>query len=175
MANMYRSVLAGGGAAVGDATAADVLTGKTFSGAVGSGVAGTMPNNGAVSGTATPSQPYTIPAGYHNGSGTVTASGSAISDMSITAFASNAGQQTITNKSGGLLMLQFGRHDVAFGIDVNITTSGLTLIKKITNTTYTPVSGSEPEQIQNWLYSIDSDSASYTVTTAYPFAQIIFE
>lgn len=76
MSNAYRAVVsAGGGAAVGDATAADVLTGKTFSGAVGSGVSGTMPNNGAVSGVATPSTPYTIPAGYHNGSGTVTASG----------------------------------------------------------------------------------------------------
>ena len=73
MSNAYRAVVqSGGGAAVGDATAADVLTGKTFSGAVGSGVSGTMPNQGAVSGTATPSQPYTIPAGYHNGSGTVT-------------------------------------------------------------------------------------------------------
>lgn len=75
MSNAYRAVVsAGGGAAVGDATAADVLTGKTFSGAVGSGVAGTMPNNGAVSGTASPGNPYTIPAGYHNGSGQVTAS-----------------------------------------------------------------------------------------------------
>lgn len=75
MANMYRSVLAGGGGVqpTGDAVAADVLTGKTFSNADGIGKTGTMPNNGAVSGTATPSQPYTIPAGYHNGSGTVTA------------------------------------------------------------------------------------------------------
>ena len=74
MSNAYRAVVsAGGSAAVGDATAADVLSGKTFSGAVGSGVTGTMPNQGAVSGTATPNQPYTIPAGYHNGSGTVTA------------------------------------------------------------------------------------------------------
>ena len=73
MANMYRSVLAGGGAAVGDATAADVLTGKTFSGAVGSGVAGTMPNNGAVSATISDGGSYTIPAGYHIGSGVVTA------------------------------------------------------------------------------------------------------
>lgn len=81
MSNAYRSTLAGGGAAVGDATAADVLSGKTFSGAVGSGVVGTMVNNGAVSGTATPSTPYTIPAGYHNGSGTVTASGAAYEEF----------------------------------------------------------------------------------------------
>lgn len=172
MANMYRSVLSGGGAAVGDATAADVLTGKTFSGAVGSGVTGTMPNNGAVSGTATPSQPYTIPAGYHNGSGIVTASGSAISDMAITAIAANAGQQTITNKSGGLLMIQFGRNDAAFSVDYQPSVSGLTLIKKITNTSYSPISGSGSEHIQSWLYSIDSDSASYT--TQWQHSQFIF-
>lgn len=76
MSNAYRSSLASSGPApIGDATAADVLTGKTFSGAVGSGVTGTMPNRGAVSGTATPTTPYTIPSGYHNGSGTVRVSG----------------------------------------------------------------------------------------------------
>lgn len=77
MANHYRSVLASGGGVqpTGDAVAADVLTGKTFSNANAVGIAGTMPNRGAVSGQATPSQPYTIPAGYHNGSGVVTASG----------------------------------------------------------------------------------------------------
>lgn len=79
MANMYRSVLASGGTApTGDAIASDVLTGKTFSNAQATGINGTMPNNGAVSGTATPSQPYTIPAGYHNGSGTVTAQADAL-------------------------------------------------------------------------------------------------
>lgn len=75
MANAYESKLAGGGTApTGDAVASDVLTGKTFSNANEVGVSGTMPNNGAVSGVATPSQPYTIPAGYHNGSGIVTSS-----------------------------------------------------------------------------------------------------
>lgn len=80
MSNLYRSVLASGGGVVptGDAVAADVLTGKTFSNASDVGISGTMPNNGAVSGTATPSQPYTIPAGYHNGNGIVTAQGGVI-------------------------------------------------------------------------------------------------
>lgn len=75
MANHYRSVLESGGGVqpTGDAVAADVLTGKTFSNANAVGIAGTMPNRGAVSGQATPSQPYTIPAGYHNGNGVVTA------------------------------------------------------------------------------------------------------
>lgn len=75
MANHYRSVLAsGGGAPTGNAQPAEVLSGKTFENSNGPQT-GTMPNNGAVSGTATPSQPYTIPAGYHNGSGVVTSSG----------------------------------------------------------------------------------------------------
>lgn len=96
MSNAYRSSLAGGGAAVGDATAADVLTGKTFSGAVGSGVSGTMPNQGAVSGVATPTQPYTIPAGYHNGSGSVTADAPEIKE----ALTSNARNVSILKSDG---------------------------------------------------------------------------
>ena len=53
------------------AAAADVLAGKTVHSAAGA-VNGSMTNNGAVSGTiATKAGVYTIPAGYHNGSGTV--------------------------------------------------------------------------------------------------------
>lgn len=56
------------------ASAADVLATKIFTGADGEQTAGTMANNGAVSkqidGMTETS--YTIPAGYHNGSGTVT-------------------------------------------------------------------------------------------------------
>lgn len=91
MANMYRSNLSGGGTApTGDATAADVLTGKTFSNAQGVGIAGTMPNRGAVSGTATPAQPYTIPAGYHNGSGVVTANVGSLTYQRLTQTAVNS-------------------------------------------------------------------------------------
>ena len=53
------------------ATASEILSGKTAF-VNGSEVTGTMPNNGAVSGTIDDvSTPYTIPAGYHDGSGTV--------------------------------------------------------------------------------------------------------
>ena len=54
----------------GTAAAADVLSGKTFSGSAGLGVIGTMANNGAVNITPGASA-QTIPAGYHNGSGSV--------------------------------------------------------------------------------------------------------
>lgn len=56
-----------------DATAAvaEILSGKTAY-ARGSKLTGTMPNNGSVTGTiATKSQAYTIPQGYHDGSGKV--------------------------------------------------------------------------------------------------------
>lgn len=59
----------------GTAVASDVLSGKTFTNASSVNISGTMTNNGAVSITITPnasSQSYTIPKGYHNGSGKVT-------------------------------------------------------------------------------------------------------
>ena len=55
-----------------DVSASEVLSGKTFYGASGDKQTGTMPNRGAVSGTIDDvSTPYSIQAGYHDGSGTV--------------------------------------------------------------------------------------------------------
>lgn len=59
---------------VGTATEADVLSGKTFTNESGVGISGSMKNNGAINKTITPSksqQTYTIPAGFHDGSGKV--------------------------------------------------------------------------------------------------------
>ena len=54
-----------------NATASQILSGATAY-AQGSKVTGTMTNNGAVSGTiSTKAQQYTVPAGYHDGSGKV--------------------------------------------------------------------------------------------------------
>lgn len=53
------------------ATAAEILLGKTAY-KNGSKLTGTMPNNGAVSGAiTTKAQQYTVPQGYHDGSGKV--------------------------------------------------------------------------------------------------------
>lgn len=58
----------------GTATAAQILTGA-IGYVKGSKVTGTMPNKGAAAGTiATKSGSYKIPAGYHNGNGSVTIS-----------------------------------------------------------------------------------------------------
>ena len=56
------------------AVAADVLANKIFVDADGTATAGTMVNNGAANGTidGMAEDSYTIPAGYHNGSGSVT-------------------------------------------------------------------------------------------------------
>ena len=54
-------------------SASDLLSGKTANNSDGEIVTGTMPNKGAVTATLNCGGSYTIPAGYHNGSGKVTA------------------------------------------------------------------------------------------------------
>lgn len=83
-----------------DATAGDVLAGKTIVLANGTEVEGTMPNNGAVSEvltTATGDQSYTVPAGYHDGTGTVSIT---LETKSATPSAST---QNITPSTGKVL------------------------------------------------------------------------
>ncbi len=58
----------------GNATVAQVLQGATFSNSTSVGLTGEMPNRGAINQTLNAGGSYTIPAGYHNGSGKVTAS-----------------------------------------------------------------------------------------------------
>lgn len=55
------------------ATASDVLSGKVFVDSDGSVIAGTMYNRGSVSNTIQAGGSYTIPEGYHDGTGKVTA------------------------------------------------------------------------------------------------------
>lgn len=57
----------------GTAGASQVLSGYTFTNASSVGASGTMTNNGAVTQTLNAGGSYTIPTGYHNGSGKVTA------------------------------------------------------------------------------------------------------
>ncbi|MFT4005903.1 MAG: hypothetical protein QM683_09805 [Lacrimispora sp.] len=72
-------VLKGGGADLDAVTAgaSDVLAGKVIVGSDGEPLTGTMPNQGAVNQSLGINGTYTIPAGYHNGSGKVTQSVSA--------------------------------------------------------------------------------------------------
>ena len=82
------------------AAAGDVLANKVIVNAAGQNVAGTMPNNGAVSKTldaTEDNQSYAVPAGYHNGSGHVTIS---LEEKSATPTTS---AQNITPTSGKVL------------------------------------------------------------------------
>lgn len=72
----------------GDATAANVLSGKTFFSDSYTAKTGTMTNNGAKTASLNCGGSYTIPAGYHNGSGKVTAN-SLSSQTSATAAAAD--------------------------------------------------------------------------------------
>lgn len=80
------------------AGAADVLTGKVIVTPDGSVTPGTMPNNGTVSKKLTASEKsYTVPAGYHSGTGTVS-----IETEEKTATPTKD-QQVISPESGKLL------------------------------------------------------------------------
>ena len=83
----------------GDATAGQILTGKT-AWVKGQKITGTMPNRGAVNQTLSAGGSYTIPAGYHNGSGKITAA-SLASQTQGTATASQilSGQTAWVNGS----------------------------------------------------------------------------
>ena len=58
---------------IGTAKEADVFIGKTFTNSTKIGAVGTMPDNKAVTKSLNPGDSYTIPLGYHNGKGLVTA------------------------------------------------------------------------------------------------------
>lgn len=66
----------------GNAGAADVLSGKTFSSATAENATGSMPNNGAWTGKTTGKGNVVIPAGYHNGNGYVSGEGAYSAGMS---------------------------------------------------------------------------------------------
>lgn len=87
----------GGGGAdldVVTAGAGDVLSGKVIVDKDGNPLPGTMPNRGAISQALGINGTYTIPAGYHNGSGKVTQS---IATMGAQTINPSASKQTVSS------------------------------------------------------------------------------
>lgn len=129
-----------------DGTAADVLYGKkVHSNSSGSAVAitGSMPNNGAVSKTldaTSNNQSYTVPEGYHNGSGTVSitletksatpttssqnitpTSGKVLSKVTVAAIPSKYGDTTGDDAIAANLLYGKKAHSISNGSSVAIT------------------------------------------------------
>ena len=98
------------------ATAAQILTGQTAY-VNGSKVTGTMTNQGAKTSSLNCGGSYTIPAGYHNGSGKITAN-SLASQTSATAGASDIASGKTAWVNGGLITGS-GKILIKSGMDTN--------------------------------------------------------
>lgn len=111
----------------GDAAVGDVLDGKTFYNTNYTKKTGTMTNNGAIAAVknptfsgATASYTYTVPAGYHNGSGTVSGSVT-MSTASISAYFDDGGSMSTYFNSGTT-----DDYDAAFTYGDTVSSAGYT-------------------------------------------------
>ena len=125
------------------AVVAEVLSGKTFH-ARGSALTGTMVNNGAVTGTiTTKAGSYTIPIGYHDGSGSVAIS----STEQAKIIATNIRQGiTILGVEGSMS----GSEDVVAEV--------VTVTPSTTSQTITPSTG------YNYISQVNVNAISYTLS-----------
>ena len=130
------------------ATAAQVLYGykaHTILNGIGTRITGTMTDNGAVSKTldaTTSNQSYTVPAGYHNGSGTVSitleeksatpstssqnitpTSGKVLSKVTVAAIPAKYGDTTGDDATAAQVLSGYKAHTISSGSAVQITGS----------------------------------------------------
>jgi hypothetical protein len=127
------------------AAAGDVLATKIIVDSTGASVVGTMPNNGAVSQTLdvrSGHTSYTVPAGYHNGSGSVSlvtetksttpttssqditpTAGKVLSKVTVAAIPSQYGDTTGDDAVAANLLSGKKAHSISAGAAVQITGS----------------------------------------------------
>ncbi len=139
----------------GNAGVAQVLAPYTFSNASAVGVAGTMPNKGAVTATLNAGGSYVIPAGYHNGAGKITANSLAsqtagtaaaahilagmiawVKGIKITGAMTNRGAVNASLNAGGSYTIPAGYHNGAGKVTGNSLanqTAGTAAAADITN------------------------------------------
>ena len=170
MANQYRSVLTSSGPAPtgGDALPAEVLSGKTFTNDNGAQT-GTMTNNGAVTQTLSVGQSYTIPEGYHNGYGVISASNTEYNTLvPIYVGTSYSGAYEITGlKQGDLITYAANDNLTAFP-----TLTNATLIDSATQI-YNVGSGNT-ENLATAVYKVDSDGAVKINTSSSAGGKFVF-
>ena len=123
----FPSNIAGIPKAAGNASTSDVLSGVTFSNKNGGEQTGAMPNNGTISKSISPGGSYTVPKGYHSGSGTVSANmpsgnagtGDVLSGKTFSNSSTNGATGTMTNRGawstsispGGSVTIPAGYHN----------------------------------------------------------------
>lgn len=131
---------------LGNATQDEVLSGRTFTSSAGLKKSGTMTNRGGVTQTIAPGASYTIPKGYHDGTGKVTASAATINYKNINQATINNNAQTpwysavidrgVSNTSNRTLY-----YNVTLGVRYpqNINGGSITLQGSNDNSTWTDV------------------------------------
>lgn len=152
-----------------NAGAADVLAGKIIVDATGNSVTGTMPNIGAVSkvlDATSNNQSYTVPAGKHSGTGTVSivleektvtpsassqnvtpTSGKVLSKVTVNAIPSNYGDTTGDTATAADMVAGVKGHTIVNGVAKQITGTMVdrgtvtATIDGLTTTSYTIPSG----------------------------------
>ena len=132
--NVSSGVLSSSNLANATATTGDVLSGKTFYSENEDLKTGTMTNNGAWGITIAPGTSTTVPAGYHNGGGRVTASASSgILEFAVSIVSGGKLRKTINSQyiSNGVFQKSCNVRIIAFTWasndhqDVNVQLTGV--------------------------------------------------
>lgn len=154
-----------------DAAAADVLANKKIVDSSGKIVAGTMSNNGAVSKTLdTSTTSYTVPKGYHSGSGTVK-----VVTETKTATPTKA-EQDVTASTGKVLSkvtvaaIPDAYQDVT---EVDATAADVLEGKKIVDAEGNVVEGTIPVHHVN-MQQLDTTTTSYSAPVGYHKRTVVF-
>lgn len=153
-----------------DATAGDVLANKIIVNSTGP-VTGTMPNNGAVSkvlDATTGNQSYSVPAGYHNGNGTVSV---VLEEKSATP--SGSAQNIVPTDGKVLSKVVVGAIPAKYGDTTGDTAVASNILYGITahtddNGTASQITGSMPNNgAVTKVLDATSNNQSYTVPLGY--------
>lgn len=119
----FPSNIAGIPKAAGNASTSDVLSGVTFSNKNGGEQTGTMTNRGAWGTTLSPGSSTTVPAGYHDGSGVVSAGSNSPTGVVRDGGTGSSKTATVNSKvlcvSGG-----FSAYDDSFDLSLRIKVNG---------------------------------------------------